>query len=482
MSGFLRRILLLHSASLPLALPACSTYEPRPLDLDRVSSGVAVRGATPEQVADALRLADVSALPFEPPSLEAGPIAYDGDAFWLASALAFNGEVRSARRRWAEASARARSGGAPEAAELEIEQTDFDADSRDTWIALTFDVLGILDAGRAEAARELSEAEARTALAEVERATWSARIAVDRARAGLGGALATVEELASLLDSAQSSVRRAELLFERGRLSEGELARLRGMVGEVSHQLHARHLVLARERRALADASGLPPTTLALDFLTRESLEELFARAELPRLPSGRELLERNPALRRMRLEYAVAEALLRDEVARTRPGLRLGPALEITPDDVLPGGVLALELPHAFALSGRVEAAREARERVREELEEELRAGLARIEQARAGHETARRALEDHALSRELGSSAAWRAAVARFDVDPAAAEEVGMALRDRAMALLDLAAVREEVVATWLDLEQEIGPEARALPGDEALARSGPAPEVHP
>ena len=483
MSSFLRRIphVPLYSV-FAAALAACSSYEPRPLDLDRLSTDVAVRGATVEQVSDALGLADLRALPFERPQLEAGPVDYDRDTFWLASALAFNGELRSARRRWAEASARARSGGAPDSAELEVEQTDFDASSRETWIALTFDVLGILDAGRAEAARNLSEAEARTALADLERAAWSARIAVDRARTGIGGALAMIEQLTDLLDSSMPSVRRAELLFERGRLSEGDLSRLREMVGEVSHQLHEQYRDLAMQRRALADASGLPPTTPSLDLLTPETLEELFAHAELPRLPSGRELLERNPALRRMRLEYGVAEAMLRDEVARTRPGLRVGPALDITSDDVLPGGVLVLDLPHPLALSGRVEAARQARERVREETEEEMRASLARIEQARMEYETARSGLEQHALPRATASNAALRAAVARFQVDPSRAEEIGMALRDRAMALLDLSEVREEVVRAWLDLEQEIGPEARALPGDEALARADDAAKVHP
>ena len=485
MSGFLRPVPLaplLHSVLLPAALVACASYEPRPLDLDGVSTEVAVRGATPGQLSDALQLADLRALPFERPQIDAESVAYDHQTFWLASALAFNGELRSARRRWAEASARARSGGAPMAAELEVEQTGFDSADRETWIALTFDVLGILDAGRAGAARELAEAEARTALADVERAAWSARIAVDRARAGVGSSLATIEQLVELLDSSKASVRRAELLFERGRLSEGELARLHEMVGEVSHQLHEQYRELARQRRALADAAGLPPTTLALDFLTPATLADLFARAELPRLPSGRELLERSPALRRMRLEYAVAEALLRDEVVRTRPGLRLGAALDITSHDVLPGGSVVLDLPHALALSGRVEAARQARERVREETEEELRASLARIEQARTEYATARSALEEHAQPRASASSAAWRAALARFAVDPGAAEEIGMALRDSAMALLDLAEVRQQVVRAWLDLEEEIGPEARALPGDEALAGDDATPEVQP
>jgi len=463
------------------ALGACAAPAPRPLDLEHVASDVAGRGATPAQVAEALELADLRALPFERPLVGAEP-DYDRGAFWHASALAFNGELRSARRRWAEQSALARSGGAPQAAELEVEQAGFESGERETWIALTFDVLGLLDAGRSAAARELARAEARAAWADLENAAWAARIAVDRARTELGDSLAGVDLLSELLASSSASVTRAELLFERGRLSAGELARLRGMVAEVGHQLHEQRVHVAWHRRELADAAGLPPSAPALDAPTRETLEDLLRGAEPSPQPEARELLERSPLLRRARLEYALAEAMLRDEVAWTRPGLRLGPALQIRPDETLPGGMLVLDLPHARALSGRVEAARQARERAREELEEALRASLARIEQARAEYEAARAALAEHALPREADTSRVWRAARARFEVDPLAAEGVGMALRDRAMALLDLLDVRHEVVLAWLDLEQALGPAPRPLPGDEALvrARAEPLDEV--
>jgi outer membrane protein TolC len=454
-----------------VALGACAAPGPRPLDLAGLATDVPARAATPEQVAEALDLADLRALPFERPVL-AGEPDYDGGAFWHASALAFNSALRSARRRWAEASARARSAGAPEAAELELEQMGFDSGERETWLALTFDVLGLLDAGRSAAAHELSRAEARAAWADVESTAWATRIAVDRARTRLGDALAKIELLTGLLASSDASVTRAELLFERGRLSAGELARLRGMVAEVAHELHLRRVELTRHRRALADAAGLPPNAPALDGPTRATLDGLIRAAELASAPDARELLERSPLLRRARLEYAVAEAVLRGEVARTRPGLRLGPALQVMPDETLPGGMLVLDLPHALALSGRVEAARQARERVREELEEALRASLARIEQARAEHGATRQALVEHALPREAETGTAWRAAQARFEVDPAAVEEVGMALRDRAMALLELLDVRHESVLAWLDLEEVIGPGPRPLPGDEALA----------
>jgi outer membrane protein TolC len=176
---------------------------------------------------------------------------------------------------------------------------------------------------------------------------------------------------------------------------------------------------------------------------------------------------------------------VLRDEVARTRPGLRLGPALQVAPDDTLPGGMLVLDLPHARALSGRVEAAREARERAREALEETLRASLARVEQARAAYAAGREALVEHALPRAVDTERVWRAARARFEADPMAAESVGMALRDRAMALLDLFDVRHDLVLAWLDLQEVIGPAPRPLPGDEALADTrsvDSAPEVRP
>ncbi|MSR63374.1 MAG: TolC family protein [Planctomycetes bacterium] len=465
-----------YCAPLLALLGACAAPEPRPLDLAQLASDVTTRGATSEQVARALELADLRALSFERPTWTGEP-DYDRGAFWQASALAFNGELRAARRRWAEASARARSGGAPAASELEVEQTGFSSGERDTWLAFTFDVLGLLDAGRAAAARELTESEARAAWSAVEGAAWDAHIAVERARADLGDTLAKIAALDELLLSAEDSLARAELLFERGRLSAAERARLQGLVAEVGHELHQELARAADGRRALADAAGLPPGAPALARPTLATLTDLLDAAELLAQPSALELLERSPQLRRARLEYAVAEAMLRDEVAESRPGLRLGPALQFTPADTLPGGVLVLDLPHG--LSGRVEAARQARERAREELEEALRANLTRQSAARERFRAARAALADHAAPRERDTEIVWRAARARFAVEPAAAEELGMALRDRAMALTDLFDVRSELVTAWLDLGEAIGPPARPLPGDEALARSTEAAE---
>jgi len=464
-------------ASLLALLGACAGPEPRPLDLAQLAGDVTARGATNAQVAHALELADLRALPFERPAWTGEP-DYDRGAFWQASALAFNGELRAARRRWAEASARARSGGAPEASELEVEQTGFDSGERDTWLAFTFDVLGLLDAGRADAARELAESEARAAWSEVEGAAWDARLAVERARAELGDTLAKIAALSELLASAEDSLARAELLFERGRLSVAERARLQGLVAEVGHALHQELARSAEDRRALADAAGLPPGAPALLRPTPATLADLLDAAQLQATPSAHELLERNPRLRRARLEYAVAEAVLRDEVAETRPGLRIGPALKFTPDDVLPGGVLVLDLPHG--LSGRVEAARQARERAREELEEALRASLTRQSAAHERYRAARAALADHAVPRERDTELVWRAARARFAVEPGAAEELGMALRDRAMALADLFDVRGQLVAAWLDLDEVVGPAARPLPGAEALAHADESAEV--
>ncbi len=482
------RTTLFHAAFLLVSVGlvsvgGCSAPEPRPLDFDALAFDVGARGATPEQVIEALRLADLTALPLERPVLQ-DPPAYDSGAFWQASALAFNGELRSARRRWLAASALVDAAGAPVAAELDLEQTGFASSDRDTWIALTFDVLSLFDAGRSAAAIALSKAEARTALADVESAAWNARFAVDRARTELGTSLTKIDSLSTLLDSAGASVNRARLLFERGRFSESDFARLRAMVGEVEHALHTQHQDLSIRRRELADATGLPSSASALDLPTRATLDDLSQLAALPRLPDARELLERSPLLRRARLEYAVAEAMLRDEVARTRPGLRLGPALDVRPDETLPGGMLVLDLPHARALSGRVEAARQTRERIREELEETLRAGLARIEQAREQYETARQALAGHALSREAETDVAWRAARARFQVDPTAAESLGVALRDRATALSDLFDVQREIVLARLNLEELIGPEPRPLPDGEPVAdvRSRGTSEVRP
>ncbi len=458
--------------SLLASLTACAAPAPAPIEPDALAADVVARGATAEHVALALELADLRALPFERPRVEGEP-DYDQGDFWYASALAFNGALVDARRQFGAASARARSAGAPDAAVLEVEHLGTGSD-RETFAALTFDLLGLLDAGRSKAAHELARAEARAAFSDVESAAWAARFAVDRARTELGHSLAQVDELTRLLATAEASRVRAEHLFAHGRVSDGELARLRAKVFEVEHDLHEQWVHVALHRRELADAAGLPPSAPALDAPTRSTLDLLLARAVLPPLPSARELLERSPPVRRARLEYALAEALLRDEVARTRPGLRLGPALELTVDDSLLGGMLVLDLPHARALSARVGAALEVREGAREALEETLRAELARIEEQRARFDEAIAALAEHVVPRAVESEREWRAARARFDVDPLRAEEVGMALRDRAMALGSLWEVRHEAVLAWLDLEEAIGP-AGPQPTDGASTGAG-------
>ena len=156
-----------------------------------------------------------------------------------------------------------------------------------------------------------------------QRATWDTRIAVDRARTELASRFASIAALTDLPASwTRAASRGPSSLHDHWRLSEGDIARLR-MVAEVHHPpCTSRRCTLALHRRELADAAGLPPSAPALDAPTRETPERTSpaspgcaAAASTPASCSKGQ----SGAPRAARLQYGVAEAVLRDEVARTR-------------------------------------------------------------------------------------------------------------------------------------------------------------------
>lgn len=454
----------------------CAAPPPRPLELEALAGRVVARDATVEQAARALELVDLRALGLEPPSVDPGASADPDDpAPWRAVALAYNVQVTTALRRLEAARARGRAAGAPDPALLQATHV-VEGGDRMTGVMLAFDVLGLLDAGRAAAARELAGAEARAAFADLEAAVWATGFEVERARARLAAALALEEDLQELVRSSGGVLARAELLAARDRVGQGTFAAFLAAFNDVEHRLHLATVAAVEARRALAAVTGLPPDAPALAALTRGTIEAQLAGEPLERSPAprpaderARRLLEQSPRLRRARLEYAVAEARLADEVARTRPGVRLGPALELRPDDLMLGGALMLDLPHARALSGRVDAALALRELARDELEEALRDELARAAEADARLAAAREALLYHVRPQVAATERAWTAAGAAFAADPGRLEGAGGALRDRAGALGALWLTSEQLVAARLDGEEARGPERRSAPAPE-------------
>jgi outer membrane protein, heavy metal efflux system len=451
------------SVSVACVLSACSAPAERPLEPRELTAAVELRRDTPEQLANALALAGLAPLSVEPPT-SADLADPTRPAFWHAAAWAWSPEARAARRTLAAARARARSAGAPGPIEGEVEIEDGGDLDAMTRASLSFDVVGLLGLGPSAAARALADAETRAAQGELERAVWRTRFEVDAARSKLAASRAALETLRALASEAQDSRVRIEILARNGRLEAAALASAELSERGLAQRISALELEESRAAEQLAVLAGLPPHAEALDAPSPLTLDEVGSRPA-PQEPEPIELLERLPELRVSLLEYALAEARLREAAAQRWPELRLGPHLLWEDGDFLLGLLASAGIPWPGSLDGEIAAASEEREAARERTEDALLAAQAALQGARERAAVARRLLERDASSSAEQSARMWTAARARFAVEPAALMEWSSALRMRAEALAELAEARGELALATLDLEQAAGPAPEAL-----------------
>lgn len=473
MHSFIRATSVAPAVLFLFHLHSCASPPREPLDGSALAAGIAARAASPAELAAAIEIAGQVALPLERPSaaeledpLTAG--------YWLARAYAWNPAVRAARAALIAARARAGVSGAPAPLELEADNVGLGRDDAETELALTFDLLGLVGRGRAAAAREQGAVLALAAHQELERALWSARHEVERARLGLAAARARIEALATLASEADLDRARIEILARHGRVPAAELDWAWAMRAEVDFQVAMARLDEEQAREQLALATGLPPDASALDQISAGVLDEYAGGASLAAAaadPSEVELLERVPELRAARLEYALAEARLRAAAAEAWPEIRLGPQAGISADEWVAGGVLQIAVPWPGAARGAIDAALAERTRTRERVEEALLERLAELSRLRAGLEEIGACVIHNARPIDDASRSMWNAARTRFRLGTAELEDWSFALEHRIepmLARIETTAILGELA---IDYREARGP----LEPGEVLARAG-------
>jgi hypothetical protein len=441
MSGFPRAFGRLPFSVLPFVVVACAAPAPAPLDDAALSADASRRATTPDELAAALELAATAPLGLPRP---AAPASVDGASvdFWRASAFAYDADVRAARRAYSAAAARAGRAGAAEPIMFEGDRVGFGAPERDAELAATFDLLGVLGIGRSAAARALADAESAAALGELEAAVVRARFRVERARAALAAARAARGALRDLVADDVADRTRRERLAAAGRYAPSDLAFAVNVAAAVDRERADLDAEESALRAELAVAAGLPPAHPALDRVDGAASTEAVAAARAyaatePTATDDAALLRDLPELRTRKLAYAVAEARLRAAAAEGTPALRVGPKFRVMPDDVLPGGMLALELPWPGTVDGEVAAALVERDAARDAVVDALlraqnAAAAARASLAAALIAADRAAASERAAEEELRA----RRAQFRADVDPMNLERTSMAFERCATA----------------------------------------------
>ncbi len=437
-----------------LGVSCASVHEPQ-LAPDEVLDALDQRVEGPARIFDALDLAglDVLALPRPTPEECADPRSA---GYWRACALAWNPSVRAARRELERALAAANLAGQPQAIEGGIESMDLSDIERETKVSVTFDLLGLLGLGPAQVAREAARVDVLRAHSRLESAVWSAIFDVERARVRLAAARKRQAELAELLEQVVGQSARFEVLERRGRLSEADVASVAAAAHEVEHAISSEKVREAGLQAELARVSGLAFEHAAFGAVGGEVLKEASAG---PGERSARQVLEQDPALRELTLEFAQAEMRVRAVAASAWPTLRAGPQLTFMPSDLLVGGLLDLSVPWPGTVEKQMRVARVEREAARERVEDALQFALARVASLREILGEQKLLADEHAPELDEAEELTWQAVNARLRYGRATAMEWTLAARARKLPLVGLVDAREAAELAALDLAQACG-----------------------
>lgn len=448
--------------SLPLAflitIAACAAPHHHAAGAAAVVDSVEQRSATAAELQQAFELAQIGPLSFELPAAPAALDA-DDDAFWQAQAFAYNPAVREARRKLLGQRALVDSAGRPGPIGLEVEGTDWGGGENSTEVKLTFDLLGILGLGPAEAAKALATSEERLAFAELESSVWRALFDVDRARVKVAAARERIQLLEGLRREAAADERRIRVLAERGRLSASDVAWSGMLQRELEQAAADARAALAGVEAELAIAAGLPIGAPQIQAISPSVIARWSDWPGPAPLPDANALFQSLPRLREMRMWCALAEARLRTESTARWPELDLGPRAIFLPQTVLYGGVLDVALPFFGANDGRIQAALQECLRMGEAVEDTLLASLADLHSAAQRLAESRLAAES-AEPNDRASDSMWRAARARFYADAAELGRWCTDLAARTSPMLDTVDRREQAALAALDLQEACGP----------------------
>jgi outer membrane protein TolC len=438
---------------------ACATSERHELAARDIHAALDARAGGPFASMDAEQLAGLEALSLSRPSAEECSDPSTA-GYWRACALAWNPAVRAARRELQRTLANAGVAGQPDRIEAALEAMDFSDLERETKLAATVDLLGILGLGPSKLAREVARAEVVRSRSAFESAVWSAIFDVERARLRLAASRDREVHLNALWKQVAVHSERFEILERRGRLSEADAEMARAAFHEIEHELSKEQSREVELRAELARVSGMPFDHAAFDSIAAGVLSE---PRQVPRATEARELLEQDPALRERSIEYAQAELQVRRVAADAWPTLRAGPMLTLNPSDLLLGGVLDVSLPWPGKVEKEIRVASAEREAARERLEDALNSAMARVASLRVIEHEARARATEHAVMLDDAQEASWQSVNARLRLGMATAMEWSRALRERIAPMLALVEEREGAAIAALDLAQACGVEPR-------------------
>jgi hypothetical protein len=441
-------------------LAGCAAVQEAGLSDAGLRQELALREPGPAFAQEAEELASLDALALARPTAEecADPRTA---GYWRACALAWNPEVRAARLDVQRALAARGTAGRPTAVEAMGESMDLSDFERESKVAVTFDLLGVLGLGPSGVEKEAARIDVRRARARLENAVWTATFDVARARARLAASRVRIAGLQEFQARVEAQAGRFEVLARRGRLSEADEA----MAWAAGHEVEqALSMELAREaelRAELSRASGLAFAHEACAVVGEEALRE---QSSDPGAASEQQLWKRAPALRELALEFAAAEANVRRAAARAWPSLRAGPLLTFMPSELLVGGLLDVAFPWPGTVAAGVRAAAAERDAVHARAVDALQAAIARVESLRTIEREARTRAEEHAELMDEAADANWRAVDAKLRLGLATPAEWSLVMSRRVAALIALADDREAARLASLELEEACGVAAPA------------------
>lgn len=448
-----------HSLSVALILAglcaACASVAAPRLEPAQVQDALADRPDDPGMQLRAADLAGLEALALPRPQADECTDPRSA-GYWRACALAWNPQVRAARRELERSLAAARVAGRPGPIVIGVESMDLSDIERESKLSATFDLLGLLGLGPSQVAREAAEVDVLRAHSGLELAVWNAVFDVERARVRLAASRDRQERLAEFERQIGAQYARFEILERRGRLSEAEIAMVAAAAHAVEHALAGERTREAALHAELARVSGVAFEREAFAAVGAEVLLETSADPE-PR--SARQLLEQSPALRELALEFAQAEMAVRSVAARAWPSLRAGPQLRFLPSDLLVGGMLDLALPWPGTVEKEVRVAEVEREAARERVEDALQLALARVASLRESVMEQRALAEEHAPELDEAAELAWQAANARLRVGMQPVMEWARTAGERRAPLAGVVDAREDARIAALDLAQACG-----------------------
>lgn len=302
-----------------LALSACQTYEPRPLDLQAHRD--AWRG----------RLADDAAVAAFAQNLSMRD-ASEADRFDLTDgltlseaelvALVFNPDLRLVRQRAGVAEASAEHAGRWDAPELAVDVLRITESVANPWVITPGLSVTLPISGRLEAEKARAGAVARVELTRVAEAEWHTRHELREAWWAWSVVSLRLDETRQLLDTLASLVEATSQLAEVGELPRTEASLFvieQAQLQQAVQRLEAERVSAEYRLHALMGLSPDAPLTLHAELPT----------AQAPGAATAETLAAGNLTLARLEDAYDVAEQSLRREVRKQYPDLTLGPLYE---------------------------------------------------------------------------------------------------------------------------------------------------------